>query len=262
MLIGTLFAFSAWAETGAASAAGCEQVPESRRAQCERVLECMVIEDADVRRACIDAAQRRPEPSQATEELVRAEPHPELTPPTTGDDQAAVLIEPARGNDEQEPVVAEQETVVVEPAPVPAEPLPTRDERAPVIDDPPVIEELTVATEDTTSDQTPQPEAAPHSQEPAANFTGEVTRIHQSVMDRQLIALDNSYLFVSDQGRQARLKVGQTVTARQAKSRFRAGRSWRLTGPSRRPVDAFRIRCERDDIRAEDRRKCTQMLNR
>ena len=91
---------------------------------------------------------------------------------------------------------------------------------------------------------------------------GEVTAIHQSVLDRQVIAIDNRYLFVSEYGKQAGLDEGDAVEATRASSRFRKGRTWRLVGPARRPVDAFRIRCEHDDIAVDDRKRCASMLDR
>ena len=229
LLIAASASASAWGQTG------CEDVPEARRAQCEKVMDCMTIEDADVRRACINAAQREEaQESRVSPQAVRAERV----------QQTVKQVTP-----EVRPVV--QERVV---RPVEAEE-PTK---------PPTIEEQTVVTRRATRQTTPgvaQPEDEPL-RAPPDRFTGEVTRIHQSVLDRQVIALDNSYVFVSDQAAQARLKVGQPVEAVKARSRIRSGRSWRLTGPSRRPIDAFRARCERDDIGSDDRRRCERMLDR
>ena len=204
VLLGVLTGAPASAQTG------CEEVPESRRAQCEKVMDCMAIDDADIRRACIATAQRQ-------------------------DAAPAVQTETRR-----------------------TAPEPVRETRQPA----PAIEEQTLATQD----DTPVPTAAEADttplRTPPDSFTGEVTRIHQSVLDRQVIALDNNYVFTSDLAKQARLKVGQMVEAERATSRIRSGRSWRLIGPSRRPIDAFRIRCERDDIGSDNRRRCDRMLDR
>ena len=201
---------SAWGQTG------CEEVPEARRAQCEKVMDCMTIDDADIRRACIAQAQR----SQAIQAP---------TPPRV-----------------------EAETRRTEPAAVRA----TRQT--------PAIEEQTLATqgEARTPDRATADADSSPLRAPPDSFTGEVTRIHQSVLERQVIALDNSYVFTSDLAKQARLKVGQMVEAERARSRIRSGRSWRLMGPSKRPIDAFRIRCERDDIGSDNRRRCDRMLDR
>lgn len=221
-LIAASTGLSAWGQTG------CEDVPEARRAQCEKVMDCMTIEDADVRRACINAAQR--------------EEAQESAPQTV---QPERVQQPVREVSEAPPAVEER---VVRPEPA------AESKR------PPTLEEQTVVTR---RPATPagEPEVEPL-REPPDRFTGEVTRIHQSVLDRQVIAVDNRYVFVSDQAAQARLKVGQSVEAVKARSRIRSSRTWRLTGPSRRPVDAFRARCERDDIGSDDRRRCERMLDR
>lgn len=177
---------------------GCEQVPESRRAQCLKVMTCMVVEDHDVRRACIEAAQRQSEqPEQAEQQA------------------------PSR-----QPIAGERRQTS----------RPTRDQPA---------------TQDVQWRQPPN------------EFSAEVSRIYQSILDRQLIALDSAYLFESDRAAQARLKVGERVEVVKVSSRFRySGRRWQITGPSRTPIAAYRIRCERETIRADDRRKCAQMLDR
>ena len=195
----------------------------------------MTIEAADVRRACINAAQR---------EEVQESPQ----------DQQTVQPEPVR--QAVKPVTPEARPVVRERT--------VRREEAEESKRPPTIEEQTVVTRRPQRQATPGavgPEDEPL-RAPPDRFSGEVTRIHQSILDRQVIALDNSYVFVSDQAAQARLKVGQTVEAVKARSRIRAGRTWRLTGPSRRPIDAFRARCELDDIGSDDRRRCERMLDR
>ena len=240
--LGILVAASAsvpvWAQTG------CEDVPEARRAQCEKVMDCMTIEDADVRRACINAAQR-----EAATESPRSRPTVQPERVQQGVEQVPPE-EPSAGEREgpaprmQEPSAGEREGQAAEPK------------------EPPTLEEQTVVTRRPAR----QPDAVQPQDEPLRappdRFMGEVTRIHQSVLDRQVIALDNSYVFVSDQAAQARLKVGQTVEAVKARSRIGSGRAWRLTGPSRRPIDAFRARCERDDIGSDDRRRCERMLDR
>ena len=319
--LGILVAASAsvpvWAQTG------CEEVPEARRAQCEKVMDCMTIEDADVRRACINAAQREAAPAsprsrptvqparvlQGVEQVPPEEPSageregpaPRMEEPSAGEREgpAPRMEEPSAGEREgpaprmEEPSAGEREGPaprMEEPSageregPAPRMEEPSAGERegpAPRIEEPPVVQERTVrptqAAESkgppTLEEQTvvtrrpaPQPDAVQPQDEPLRTppdrFTGEVTRIHQSVLDRQVIALDNSYVFVSDQAAQARLKVGQPVEAVKARSRIGSGRAWRLTGPSRRPIDAFRARCERDEIGSDDRRRCERMLDR
>lgn len=60
-------------------------------------------------------------------------------------------------------------------------------------------------------------------------------------------------LFVSDRGGEGRLKVGDEVRVQKTSGVF--GRKYRITGPSRRPFTALRIRCERPDLNEENRRR-------
>ena len=278
--LGILVAASAsvpvWAQTG------CEDVPEARRAQCEKVMDCMTVEDADVRRACINAAQREAAPesprSRPTVRPERVQPErvqegieqvrPEEPSAGEREGRAPRMGEPSAGEREGraprmgEPSAGEREGPAPRMEPPVVQERTVRPTQALESKEPPTLEEQTVATRRAAR----QPDAVQPQDQPLRPppdlFTGEVTRIHQSVLDRQVIALDNSYVFVSDQAAQARLKVGQTVEAVKARSRIRSGRTWRLTGPSRRPIDAFRARCERDDIGSDDRRRCERMLDR
>ena len=209
--------------------AGCDQVPESRRAQCLKVLSCLRVDDEQVRRACIDAAQQ-----------------PEAEPAPSSEDQ------PTR----DEPPIQEDAPILHEQQVVPAEPETDRVRReVPVREDAPSVDE-------------PRPRDAPRAQsaspaEPPDEWSGTVSRIYQSILDRQLIAVDGKYLFESDRAAHARLEAGERVEVAKVSSRFfRGSRRWRITGESRTQIRAFRIHCESEDIRADDRRKCAQMLPR
>ena len=190
----------------------CEQLPEARRELCLKVMRCMAVDDDEVRRACIDAAQLQPTP--------------------------AIEQPPSR---EREPAHQEQQTL---------------DERLiePVVS-PRVQRE---ARQEIGTDRVPTPSRPVPPQE----FKGTVSRVYQSILDRQLIAVDAQYLFESDRAAHARLQAGERVDVVKMSSRFMAGRRWRIVGPSRTPIVAFRIHCESPDIRSDDRRKCTQMLDR
>lgn len=189
----------------ASSESRCDELPEPRRAHCEKVLDCMAIDDADVRRVCLEEARRQSE-----------------RPPA----------QPARqGTTPGGPPVLVEETLGTPPPR-------SRPQEAPL--SPPV---------------TPR-------EPPPDHFHAEVTGIHQSILDRQVIALDNRYVFEGEHARRARLKQGHEVEVRRMKSRFGSGRNWRVTGPARIPVELLRIRCERDDIGSDDRRRCERMLDR
>ena len=214
-LLGVSIGFPAWSQTG------CEDVPEPRRAQCEKVMDCMAIEAADVRRACIDAAQKPPP------------------------QQPARILQPTRI---ERPAQTEE--------PIPPEP---RQETGAT-----TLEQQTVVIQRETSAPSRDAPQAEHSRlrEPAKSFTAQVTWVHQSILDRQVIALDNSYVFVSDLASPARLKAGQTVEVKKTTSRIVSSRTWWITGPNRHRIEAIRIRCESDAIGGDDRRRCAQMLDR
>lgn len=228
---------------------GCEQVPASRREQCLKVMSCLAVDDDDVRRACIEAAQRPPSQSQPVQ------PPPEADP--------AEVVQPTQQPPEAEPVQIVRPTQQREnPPPRSPEPPPGREE--PIRQPEPVIREETIEPSKREGSRTRAEAVAPNvsPQEPADEFEGTISRIYQSILDRQLIAVDSKYLFESDRASHARLEEGERVAVAKVSSRFWTGRKWRITGSSRTPVVGYRIRCEKQDIRSEDRRKCRQMLDR
>ena len=209
--------------------AGCDQVPESRRAQCLKVLSCLRVDDEQVRRACIDAAQQ-----------------PEAEPAPSSEDPAAHDEPPIH---EDAPILHEQEVT------------PAKPEADRVRHEAPAREDAPSRDEPRPRDAPSQPSASPP--EPPDEWSGTVSRIYQSILDRQLIAVDGKYLFESDSAAHARLEAGERVEVAKVSSRFfRGSRRWRIMGESRTQIRAFRIHCESEDIRADDRRKCAQMLAR
>ena len=88
-------------------------------------------------------------------------------------------------------------------------------------------------------------------------FTGVVTRQRDLVYDRQLIVIDDELLFEGENAAESALDAGDEVDVRR-KSRF-YGHSYRITGPTRRAVEARRILCEADAAAqsVDTRRKCT-----
>lgn len=184
------------------------------------------MDDEQVRRACIDAAQQ-----------------PEAEPASGSEER------PAR----DEPPVQEDPPILHEQQVVPAKPE--------VRHEAPVREDALGRDESKPRDAS-RAQSAP-SPEPPDEWNGTVSRIYQSILDRQLIAVDGKYLFESDSAAHARLEAGERVEVAKVSSRFfRGSRRWRITGESRTQIRAFRIHCESEDIRADDRRKCAQMLAR
>ena len=181
----------------------------------------MVVEDDDIRRACIDAAQRHAS-KLAQQETQEPSQQASQSPPILPEQRVeAPSADAARQREENEP----------------NRPIP--------------------------NGASAQGARAAPSHEPPDEFSGTVSRVYQSILDRQLIAVDAKYLFASDRAAHARLAEGERVEVEKVSSRFfGTGRQWRIMGSSRTPIVAFRIRCEIQDIRSDDRRKCMQMLDR
>ena len=92
-LLSILIGFPVWSQ------ASCEEVPEPRRALCEKVMDCMAIEAADARGACIEAAQKLSQQSTWLEQPPQSE---EPIPPEPRQETGATL--------EQQTVVIQRET--------------------------------------------------------------------------------------------------------------------------------------------------------
>ncbi len=89
-------------------------------------------------------------------------------------------------------------------------------------------------------------------------FTATVTAHRDLVRDRQILVLDDSLLFEGERASSTSIEVGDEV--RVVKSSSFRGRTYQISGPSRRPFQAIRIRCERADLNTDDRRKCNGLL--
>lgn len=198
-----------------AETSGCEHLSGVQKTQCERVLDCMSINDREVRQACVAAVERSTLKTPA-----------ERDEPVT--QEAAPL--PARTDS---------------PRPAPSRTAPRQETR----------ESLEARVEELEEQL-----AGSESAEPPERFSGKITAIFSSVLDRKLLTVDDQYLFESDQASEGRFKVGQTVQMKKSPSLL-GSRKWLLTGPVGRSVDALRIRCERDDLGRSDRTRCDSMLN-
>lgn len=85
-------------------------------------------------------------------------------------------------------------------------------------------------------------------------FSAQVTAQRKLVRNRLLLVLDGKLLFETDNADTAGIDVGDEVDVVKASSL--RGRSYQITGPSKRAVTGLRIRCERLDLSASNRRKC------
>lgn len=86
-------------------------------------------------------------------------------------------------------------------------------------------------------------------------FTATVTAIHNPGRNRRLVALDGRLLFESDRAGEGRLRLRDEVRVVKTSALF--GENYRITGPSRQPFPARRIRCEQPELNRANRRRCT-----
>ena len=86
-------------------------------------------------------------------------------------------------------------------------------------------------------------------------FSATVTALHDSGRNRGLVALDGKLLFESNRAGDGNLRVGDQVRVVRASRLY--GKRYQITGPSRRPFVADRVRCEREDITIATRRQCS-----
>ena len=229
-------------------AVDCDSLPESRRALCAMVQACTTVADETQRQECFRAAaDSLGNDAEATGDedeavVVRAETASEETTPV--DEAPALQTEVVEAPLEDDPVQAKANeapapaVVPAETAEAEAEPKRSRVARA--------FQELIAAQRATDAPTLPR------------RFTAEVTAHHDLVRDRQLVVLDDALLFEGDRAASSRISVGDEVEVVKASSR--RGRRYQITGPTRRPFDALRIRCELHELSVDNRRKCERMI--
>ena len=214
-------------------------MPEAERGACELQARCVALEDAERRQECLAAAEtlRQTLGAEAFEtETIGARQAPAAVPEP---DEA----EPRRGIWGRVTGLLKRDEPAAE-SPTPAGPATTAD-TADADDDAPTITEVAVTR--TTVDRTVL--------EIPEHFFGEVTAHRKLVRDRQLIAVDDRVLFEGDVWRESKIRPGNRVEVQKVSSLF--GERYRIIGPSKRAVTANRIRCERVELNADDRRKCS-----
>ena len=206
---------------------------------------CATLPDAGRRQECFAAAADRltgPEP--ASVELERVEPVP--MEPVDVDSVRPVpiqreVVETAATQDREATESLGQQTASEPPA-VDAKPSRIRQGMRTLGG----VRRLFARRSETQEDEIPR------------RFTAEVTAYRDLVRDRQLVVLDDKLLFEGDNAASSAIRVGDEV--RVVKVSSRRGRSYQITGPSRRYFTALRIRCEFADLSADNRRKCDRMM--
>lgn len=235
-----------------AQAVDCDSLPESRRDLCAMVQACTTVADETQRQECfraaadslggegMDAAGEHAE-AAGDDEVVegRAEAAEEAVPVDVAPALQTELVEtvveddPVQAKAADSPAAAPAEAATTEAAPKRS-----RVARA--------FRELITAQRATEAPTLPR------------RFTAEVTAHHDLVRDRQLVVLDDALLFEGDKAASSRISVGDEVEV--VKTSSRRGRRYQITGPTRRPFDALRIRCELSELSVDNRRKCERMI--
>ena len=206
---------------------------------------CATLADAGKRQECFAAAAARLTHSEA--ETVE----PERVEPATIQPAARLEIVPS-ASAEREAL----ETAVVEDSDATESRIPPTAESLAVDEEPSRLRQgmrtlggvrkLFTRRSETQEDEIPR------------RFTAKVTSHRDLVRDRQLVVLDDKLLFEGDDAAASAIGVGDEV--RVVKVSSRRGRSYQITGPSRRFFTALRIRCENADLNADNRRKCDRMM--
>lgn len=235
-----------------AEAVDCDNLPESRRDLCAMVQACTTVADETQRQECfraaadslggdgMDAAGEHAE-AAGDDEVVegRAEAAEEAVPVDVAPALQTELVETVVEDDPVQAKAADSPAAVpAEAATTEAAPKRSRVARA--------FRELITAQRATDAPTLPR------------RFTAEVTAHHDLVRDRQLVVLDDALLFEGDKAASSRISVGDEVEV--VKTSSRRGRRYQITGPTRRPFDALRIRCELSELSVDNRRKCERMI--
>jgi hypothetical protein len=228
LLAGTVFAFAFGTSIAThAESEECDELPQARQAMCWMVLSCTAIEEPAKRQECFRAAY-------------------EGFREATGRQGGAVALEPA----------APKQPVAVQADPPTAANTPHE-----------VAAEPAIASSTVASSTAPEVAAATKPASPiyevetttkvvkiADEFNATVTYQRTLLRDRQVFVVDNSLVFEGDEARVSRLKVGEVVSVERNSRLFKDRFS--VTGPSKRPVAAKRLRCENNNQTAETAEKC------
>lgn len=242
-----------------AEAVDCDSLPESRRALCAMVQACATVAEKTQRQECFRvAAESLGGDADAVGEVVHDDEIVGDQTGAVGDDDEAREVHAEVSSEKTSPVAVEPalETKVVEAEDEPAEAQAT---------------EAAAPPEATTAEAAPKrsrvarafreliaAQRATDAPTLPRRFTAEVTAHHDLVRDRQLVVLDDALLFEGDRAASSRISVGDEVEV--VKTSSRRGRRYQITGPTRRPFDALRIRCELSELSVDNHRKCERMI--
>ena len=230
----------------------CGTVPDDQRALCLMVQACATLADEAERQRCYGAAAERLDAGGAI-----GPTEPSIPEPAAEDAAPAVQapLPPVAAQTEREPESAETAPTEITPAVVRSEPRPAAPASA-------GVPESTEADERVGTLKRVRRLFARAGEEDGESiprrFTAAVTDHRDLARDRQLVVLDAKLLFEGDNAASSRIDVGDKVNVVKVSSR--RGRRYQITGPSRRYFTALRIRCERTDLKADNRRKCDSLM--
>ena len=201
----------------------CEDLPPSARAACLMAVACASIDDMERRNECFRAAAER------FEAVVEETPPAEVATPVDTEAIESVGPGPVSPEIARSPQ-AEDDPPTVAPSPQPVQ---------------------------TTTAQVPEPAEEADDVwrlvEVPRRFSASLIGVRTLARGRLLLGLDNELLFEGGGSHVSRLEVGDVLDA------FRvsySARRYRFVGPSHRPFEASRIRCEHPNPTADTRRKC------
>lgn len=232
----------------------CEGLADDNKALCQLMVACAAIDDADRREECFRVAANtvRDEPRDPNPQMA---PAPSAEKPSATDGGRAPALReafpsPSAGtaraahegsapgkNEPAGPVATEEPSAARE----------TRKKRG-------WRERIASVLRRDDSGPVVAKQVQRTSFEIPKRFSAIVTSVHRSGRNRGLVVLDGTLLFESDRAGEGNLRVGDEVRVVRASRLY--GKRFQITGPSRRPFVADRVRCERDDITPATRRQC------
>lgn len=245
-----------------AEAVDCDSLPESRRDLCVMVQACATVAEKAQRQECFRAAaESLGGDADASGEIVHDNEAVDDQPAAPGDDGEAQEVHAEASSARTPPaaVAPALETKVVEamaedePTEAQATEVPVQSEAVATEAAPKRSRVARAFRELITAQRAADAPTLPR------RFTAEVTAHHDLVRDRQLVVLDDALLFEGDRAASSRIAIGDEVEV--VKSSSRRGRRYQITGPTKRPFDALRIRCERSELSVDNRRKCERMID-
>ena len=229
--------------TAHAAESGCERLPTHRQEACQEVVRCLAISDAEKSQACLRAASEIP----ISDVKQRPSPPPRRVVTPSYEEIAVPTKTSSKPKDSETSAPKRRSRFDIFRRDREENDEPRR--RRIFKRDAKPEETVTTTTVERSVFTIPR------------RYTGEVSALRNLVRDRQLIALDNQLLFEAERAPGGKLKLGDPVKVTRISSFL--GNRFQLTGPNRRPVNAYRIQCERvqEELNPQNRSRCLLLGN-